>query len=133
WSMLVADPYGPDLLTTLNIVARRIEDALAGEQAPEAIDAWYWMIELESKAPEAERGKYDAILRRILTHGTLAQVAPFLLDPRRKGRAATILMRGGEHSVGMLAQLFESAATLAERLAFLEVLRVLPKGVDRVL
>ena len=130
---MLGDPYGTDLLTKLTMLSRQIQDAFTQDRVAEAIDACNTLVELEAKAPGAARNTYGVILRRILTRPTLAQVAPYLLEPRRKNRAAILLTRGGDEASGLLAGLLATAQSMGERVAYFEVLRGVPTGIDQVL
>jgi len=130
---LQASPYGADTLTKLTVTSRHIEDAFKADRVPEALTACVALIDLENKAPDPARNSYGVILKRILTRSSLAQAAPYLLEPRRKERAASVMKRGGEDSVVILVGLLGAAQSLGERVTYLEVLRTIATGVDRVL
>ena len=130
---LQAIPYGADTLSKLTATSRHIEDAFKADRVPEALTACVALIDLENKAPDPARNSYGVIIKRILTRSALAQTAPYLLEPRRKERAASVMKRGGEDSVVILVGLLGSAQSLGERVTYLEVLRTIATGVDRVL
>lgn len=129
---LLGEPYSSDALQALNALVRQIQDCFKQDRTAEAIDACNVAMELEARAPGGLRSGYDAILRRTLHRSALEKVAPYLLEPRRKERATAILRRAGEESVRLLVDLLAAGDTVAERLAYLEVLRGLPRGLDRV-
>jgi hypothetical protein len=131
---VLADPYGSEALTRLTQLARNIEDAFSRDGTPEAIDALNTVIELESQAPDARtKGTYGVILNRVLTRPALARVAPFLLEPKRRHRAAIVLLRGGDTAAGLLVQLIVDAHSLGERMVYFDVLRPIPQGCDKLL
>lgn len=130
---LLGDPYGAELLTRLTILSRQIQDAFNQDRVAEAIDTCNTLIDLESKAPGAARNTYGVILRRMLNHPTLTRVVPYLLEPRRKDRAAMLLTRGGDEATGLLVGLLADAQSMGERMTYLEVLRGIPTGLDQVL
>lgn len=130
---LLSSPYAPDTLTKLTMLSRQLEDALRQDKVAEVIDALNTLIELETKAPSEQlRGSYHVTLKRLLNGATLAQIAPYLLEAKRARRAAAALTRGGEAGVNLLVGLLAAAATLGERLIYMDVLKTLPGGVDRV-
>jgi hypothetical protein len=130
---VLADPYGRDVLGRLTPLQRHIEDALSREGVAEAIDAINSLVELEQKAPDTTvRGTYNVILNRTMTRTSLARVAPYLLEPRRKARAAVVLRRGGETAAALLVQLVTEAHGLGERMLYAEVLRDIPQGLDKL-
>ncbi len=130
---LLGDPYGSDTLPKLTQLGRQLEDAFRQDRVAEAIDAINTMVEIERKAPNEQAGNsYGVILRRLLTAPVLALVAPYLLEPRRAQRAKVVMLRGGESGLDLMVGLLASAATVGERLTYLEVLRALPRGPDRV-
>ena len=131
---VLSDPYGTDALAKLTALARQVEDAFSRGGAAEAIDAANSIIELEGQAPDARvKGTYGVILGRILTRAALANVAPYLLEPKRRHRAAVVLRRGGDAAIGLLVQLILDAPNLGERVIYLEVLRAIPQGTDKLL
>jgi len=130
---LVGDPYSADVLSRLTLLARQVQDAFTHDQVAEAIDACHALIELEAGAKDPARGSYGVIIKRVLNRSALAQVAPYLLEPRRRERATTILRRGGEDAVGLLMGLMAAAEHAPERVIYLDVLRGVSTGVDRVL
>lgn len=131
--IVLQSPYGSDILTRLTPLERQIQGALGQDKVPEAIDALASLVELESKAPDdSTRGAYTIILQRLLNRATLAQVTPYVLDTKRAERATTVLRRGGDTTADYLVAFVATAQTLAERVAYLHVLRGIPKGTDRV-
>jgi hypothetical protein len=131
---VLADPYGADVLSRLTQLARHIEDGFSRDGVAEAIDAVNTLVEVEAQAPNTTvRGTYNVILGRILTRTALARVAPYLMEPRRRQRAAVNLRRGGEVSTGLLVQLVADAHTLGERMLYVDVLREIPNGTDKLL
>jgi hypothetical protein len=131
---VLRDPYGPDLLTRLTPLERQILDAIARDRMPEAIDALNALVDLEARAPtDQTRGSYAVILRRVLTHATLTQLTPYALDAKRGGRATAILRRGGEDAVALLTGLVATAQSPGERAAYLQVVKGIPRAVDRVI
>jgi len=130
---MLGDPYGTDLLTKLTLLSRHIQDAFTQDRVAEAIDAANALVELEAKAPGAARNTYGVIIRRLLTRSVLAKVAPYLLEARRKNRAAALLTRGGDESIGLLIDLLANAQSMGERIAYVEVVRGIPTGMDQVL
>lgn len=131
---LMRDPYGAELLGRLTPVERRVQEAMAKDRLPDAIDALNTVIGLEAKAPsEQVRGTYGVVLRRVLSTETLTQIAPYALDTKRGSRAAAILRRGGEAALDLLVGLVAGSPSLAERVAYLQVVRGMPKAVDRAI
>jgi len=130
---VLSSPYSADALTKLTILSRHVEDAFTRDRVAEAIDACNTVIELEARAPDATRNVYAVILKRLLGRAALTQVAPYLLEAKRKARASVVLRRGGEDAVGLLVGLLAAAQSPGERLVYLEVLRGVATGVDRVL
>ncbi len=131
---VLADPYGKDLLTRLTALSRHVEDAFTRDNVAEGIDAVNTLIEVERQATDAAvRGTYNVIMGRILTRPVLAHVAPYLLEPRRRQRAAIVLRRGGEVAAGLLVSLITEAHGLGERVLYADVLRDIPGGTDKLL
>jgi HEAT repeat protein len=131
---VLGDPYGAEVLTRLTQLARHIDDAFSRDGVAEAIDAVNTLIEVEARAPNPTvRGTYGVILGRTLTRAALARVAPYLMEPRRRGRASATLKRGGDAASGLLVQLITDAQTLGERMIYTEVLQAIPQGTDRLL
>jgi len=131
--IVLQSPYGTDILTRLTPLERQIQGALRQDKVPEAIDALNSLVDLESKAPDdSSRGAYAIIFQRLLNRATLAQVAPFVLDTKRVERATSVLRRGGDTTADYLVAFVATAQTLPERVAYLHVLRGIPKATDRV-
>jgi HEAT repeat protein len=128
------DPYGEDTLARLTQLSRQVQDAFSQDRVAEAIDAVAALAELEAQAPELRvKNMYGVIFARILTRAALEQAAPFLLEPRRRERAAAALRRGGDLAAELLLTLISTAHTLGERVQYAAVLRDLPRGTDRLL
>ncbi|HEY2806264.1 MAG TPA: HEAT repeat domain-containing protein [Gemmatimonadales bacterium] len=131
---ILQDPYGKDLLNRLTPLARSIEDSFSRGNVAEAVDAVNALIELETKAPDpGVRGTYHVIMSRTLTRAALAKAAPYLLEQRRRARAAVVLRRGGEAASGLLVDLIVQAHNIGERLLYFEVLKEIPQGSDKLL
>src|SRR6185295_15341969 len=79
------------------------------------------------------RSTFGVIMNRILTRPNLGRVVPFLQEPRRRGRATAVLKRGGDVSGELLCTLISGAQSLGERLVYIEVLREVPQGTDRLM
>lgn len=132
YAKLISEPYSSDVLTKLTLLARQLEDALRQDRIAETIDALNNLIELESKAPnEQTRNSYGVILRRLLNGATLAQIAPYLLESRRSSRAAAVLKRGSEASLDLLIGLLAGSPSVGERLLYLDIIKVLPSGINK--
>ncbi len=130
---LLGDPYGADTLPKLTQLSRQLEDAFRQDRVAEAIDVLNTVIEVEAKAPTPQSGaSYGVILRRLLSGSVLALVAPYLLEPRRAHRARAVMLRGGEAGLDLMVGLLAGAASIGERQVYLDVLRALPRGADRV-
>ncbi len=130
---VAADPYGKDLLHRLTPLARAIDDAFSRDNTAEALDAVTALIELESRAPDQSiKTTYGVIMGRTLTRVALAKVVPYLLEQRRRARAATALKRGGDAAIGLLVDLIVQSGSIGERMVYYEVLRDLPQGQDRL-
>ncbi len=128
------DPYSGDVLGRLTQLGRLVEEALTRDRVAEAIDVVCRMMELEQGATnESARSAYSVVLRRTLTRGALVLIAPYLLEPRRAERATLIMRRGADLSLDLLLGLMVAAPTLAERVAYGQVLRAIPLGADRLL
>jgi HEAT repeat protein len=127
-------PYESDILTRLTPLERHIQTAMAQDRVPEAIDALKTLVDLEANAPDEQvRGSYSIILRRLLNRPALVEIAPYALDAKRAERATEVLRRGGDVTADYLVGYVASAPTVAERVAYLHVLRGIPRATDRVI
>jgi HEAT repeat protein len=129
---LLSDPFGPETLVRLTQLQRHLEDAFKQDRVAEALDVCNSLVAVEQKAPESARNAYAVILKRLLNRSSLAQIAPYLLESRRKDRAIAVLRRGGEDALGLLLGLLGSAQTLGERMAYLDVIKGIYGGSGRV-
>jgi HEAT repeat protein len=127
-------PYGSDILGRLTPLERHLQNALTHDKVPEAIDALSALVDLEAKAPDDQaRGSYAIILQRVLNRASIVQIAPYAFDAKRAERATTVLRRGGEITADYLVGFIGTASTLAERVAYLHVLRGVASATDRVI
>jgi HEAT repeat protein len=131
---VLRDPFGSDILTRLTQLGRYVQEALREDRVAEGVDALNAMIDLESKAPEGTaRNSYAVILKRTLPHEALMQIIPYLLEPRRADRASVVLRRVGDEAAELLLSLLATAQSLSERMAYLNTVRAMPRGLNRVL
>jgi len=127
------DPYGADVLNRLTQLTRHLHDALKADNVAEVVDVLSLLVELEAKAPEGTRGSYVATFSRIFNGAVVTQLIPYLLEPRRSQRTTTVLRRAGAPALDVLVGLIGSAQSVAERVAYFEVVRGVTRATERVL
>ena len=130
---VLRDPFGSDALTRLTQLTRHVHDALKADNVAEVIDVLNTLVELESKAPEAARGSYAVTFNRIFNGAMVAQVVPYLLEPRRANRAAVVLRRAGGPALDVLVGLIGSSQSVTERVAYFGVVRGVARATERIL
>jgi len=131
---VLRDPFGSDILTRLTQLGRYVQEALREDRVAEAVDALNAMIDLEAKAPVGTaRNSYGVVLKRTLPHEAVIQIIPYVLEPRRADRASVVLRRVGDEAAEILLGLLSTAQTLSERMAYLNTVRAMPRGLNRVL
>jgi len=126
-------PFAPNILDALTELFLGIQAALAeGDVAP-AIHALLAMIAWEPEAPEGTpRSSYRIVLQRLLTPEHLAQIAPFVSDPRLGTEATKVMQRGGGEGAKVLLGLLITAEEMRERRALVTALRGIPEGLEQV-
>jgi hypothetical protein len=126
-------PYGPNILDALTELYLGIQASLADGEVEAAIHALLAIIAWEPEAPAGSpRNSYRIVLQRVLTREHLAQVAPFVSDPRLGAEATKVMQRGGSEAAVVLLGLLTKADALKERRALVTALRGIPEGLEQV-
>ena len=128
------DPYGHGILDRLTYLSEAVHQALAEDQIQPALHALAAAIAWEPAAPDGSpRNSYAIVLRRTLTREALAQLAPFVTDPRLGPEAAKVMQRGRGDAAEVLLGLVAITEDMRERKAYMLALRGMPEGVSQVI
>ena len=127
------EPYAANILDRLTDLYLSIQDALEQNEIDPAVHALAAMIAWEPEAPAGSaQNSYRIVLQRILTRDHLAQVAPFVSDPRLGPEAIKVMQRGGAEAAVVLLGRLQAADELKERRALVTALRGIPEGLEQV-
>ena len=127
------EPYAANILDRLTDLFLSIQDALEQNEVDAAVHALAAMIAWEPEAPVGSaQNSYRIVLQRILTREHLAQVAPFVSDPRLGPEAIKVMQRGGAEAAVVLLGRLAAADELKERRAVVTALRGIPEGLEQV-
>lgn len=130
---VAADPYAANILDRLTDLFLGIQDALEQNEVDPAVHALAAMIAWEPEAPAgSSQNSYRIVLQRILTRDRLAQIAPFVSDPRLGTEAIKVVQRGGAEAAVVLLGRLAAADELKERRALVTALRGIPAGLEQV-
>ena len=130
---VASDPYAANILDRLTDLFLGIQDAFDQHEIDPAVHALAAVIAWEPEAPAgSSQNSYRIVLQRILTRDRLAQIAPFVSDPRLGPEAIKVMQRGGAEAAVVLLGRLAAADELKERRALVTTLRGIPEGLEQV-
>ena len=123
-SALLGKPGGDELLSRTQAVGTLAQEAIAQGLLEQGVDAFGILADLEEEAAdEASKRAYDIAIQRGLTSETLKAVADLVVDSRYADKVSRVLAKGGSGSRAVLLGLLDSAASVRESQAYLQVLK----------
>ena len=122
---------GPGLSRGLNAVRAGVVEALRDNRIDEAVEAILLVIDQEAAETRSDvRGSYSVTLSRMLAPELLPRLTKLLVDPLYVSDVTRIIRRAGSRGTQVLLEMLVTAATFAERKAYLEVLRRVSDGTE---